>query len=395
MTSVIPEELLRQEEETDSIVKYPEFNRIEKELLLNQTETKSDEKNDESVVEKYFSTSDEYVPQEVPWVPKTEFYTQIALTCLMFFISHILLVLSMVIATEVYIAYPQTFNNMIMNTFLKYKILLYIIGGIRGFVGLLLLFFRIFLKIPTLGSIIIWFIFVIANAVFGAFVGLIWVDDSASGVMSRLPLYLLIVIVTIIVIITLVVALIVTLLGPANRFAASMKVFARNNTKFLRLTLWILGLVIFFGSLPFEEFKGIFPGFLLFFSLLIETLLFLVVVNEVFDRQEYSIHRRNPIEMSFYMIMTVSDVMFIITILLPTVGIRIFSNDTIMTNLQTSSNATNAETGSKEGVEIELEEKGNVKTDAKDNSVIMFADKKKSDYKNVKKFTSGLAELFF
>jgi len=303
---------------------------------------------------------------EFPFVSKTAFYTHVLLTLFLYIIGWGALVISIVIATELYIAFPNGFDNMISKTFLKYKIFILIVGIVRTLIGLLFLFLKVFMRPHRIISLILWSAYVVGNAIFGAFVGLIMVDTSSDPITSRIPIYTIVGVFTLMNVISLVVGLVVSCLGPENKIGSTIKRFAIANTTILRVILFILTFVIMFNGLPFENFKNTPAWSILILMAFLVGFLFLVVVSELYDRQNYALKRTNEMETSFRLLLTSSDFLFVIMILIPSIGVRLFTNSTVISNLGTSNRhgtpPTNTET------------------------------KEKSRLKN---FSSGLVELFF
>lgn len=340
----------------DQDVKYPDTNFIVDKQVLNIPTS--------SVENVGLLDDDPEYGREYPYVTKTAFYTHVTITLVLYIIGWVMLVVAIVVATELYIAFPKGFNNMISNTFLKYKIFILIIGIVRTLIGLLFLFLKVFLRPNWVVSLILWGIYAVGNAIFGAFIGLIMVDASSDVITSRLPIYIIVSVLTLLNVIILTIGLIVSCLGPANKIGSSVKRFAVSNTSILRGVLFILTLVVLFNGLPFEDFKHTPSWSVLILMAFLIAFLFLVVVDELYDKMNYAKNKRNAMEMSFYLLFVSSDFLFVITVLIPSIGIRLFNN-VIISNLSTSNKVpTNTETNAKKSTKI-------------------------------KKFSSGLMEFFF
>jgi len=304
--------------------------------------------------------------REFPFVSKTAFYTHVILTLFLYIIGWGALVVAIVVGTELYIAFPNGFDNMISNTFLKYKIFILIVGIVRTLIGLLFLFLKIFLRPHWIVSLGLWGLYAVGNAIFGAFVGLIMVDSSSDKITSRVPIYTIVGVLTLLNAIILMVGFVISCLGPANKIGATVKRFAVENTSILRGILFSLTLIVMFNGLPFENFKNTPSWAILILMAFLVAFLFLVIVDELFDRNNYASNKRNAMEMSFYLLFTSSDFLFVITILIPSIGVRLFTNSTIISNLGTSNKHGAAPTN----------------TETRERS-------------KLKKFSSGLSELFF
>jgi len=355
-------------EETSLILNDLELDDINQKLINHeQFETSDNGRKGFGIIKSIFK-EDPNIPKSVPYVDKTSFYVHLLLTNLLYFIAWILLMGSIILASELYIAFPDGLNNFILSSFLKYRIIIILLGVVRVIIGLLLLFFGLFTRIHLIFSLLIWIAYVISNCLFGAFVSLILVNTSSDPFTSRIPNYAIIAVVTIFIIIILVVSLIISLVGTANKFAANIKRFAMNNTYIFRIFLFLLTIVVLINALPFKNFTKIPSWGVLILMAFIVAFFFLSIVNEVFDRNSYAINKRNAIEMSFYMLVVSSDFLFIITILLPSLGVRLFTNQILLTNVPTSSR----------------------------NDPLQSQQQKNSKTKvNVKKFSSGIQQLLF
>ncbi len=244
----------------------------------------------------------------------------------------------MIAASEGYIESPEGLHDIIKDTFLSYKVILIICGSILGCCALTFLFCNVFVMIHWTFSLCIYIAYSIANALLGSFIGLIKVNDVNHPILSRIPYYPILFIFVILNFVLLIIALVVSCLGWADKFAAGIRTMGMKATETFRIILNVLSIVVFFAAIFSLGGKWVFPvGIIVFIMDILILLLHLVIINEIFDKRIYQITKRNPIELAFYLLASSSSIIFINIVLLPTIGIRFFSNETLINNFATNS----------------------------------------------------------
>jgi len=136
----------------------------------------------------------------------------------------------------------------------------------------------------------------------------------------------------------------------------------------------VLFFLAFINSLPFNEYKFLPSWGLLIATVVILVILFLVIVNEVFDRLSYAAHKKTSLDSSFYLVFVSSDLIFSLLALIPSLGIRVFNipkenvlgNKVIYNNLASSKKGNLETEDKKDNLEIE-EPKQNEKVQAQLN----------------------------
>lgn len=288
-----------------------------------------------------------------PIKSKSKFLGHVALTIIIYIISYALVIGSMILAAVLYYFFPTGFDTLI--EFLKFKILLIILAIIKIAIALGLVFVQFFDRGETTAKAIIIFIiyalFVVANSIFGAFVGLYLVNRENTW--WWVPLMSIIVIMTTLYVITSGINAIMLAIGRDSQFGVNLNMQLKNGTRIFRVVLFLFSLVIISGALGYFKYK--FPTLLILIMMgIILFLLYISINYEFFNEDLFWVDGgktfSRSIQMAFYLFVISTDIIFVLIAFLPAIGLPSLVNPAI-TGLSTSGKANQEEVKNKEKVE--------------------------------------------